>query len=194
MNLTPWPPLRTRTSPPAPLHQVERGVLLLALLLSACVVDSSVPRDAQLTCAVDEDCPGGWTCVDDLCRPEGWTPDVAEADEAGEDVTDDGTSDTALSRLEDRLTICTALYDKIKACPAEVKATLGQEIWDLVGDDRDAFAETTCARDLLGDATDKDLNDYLAQVALVGSITCPLFVSVLCDLFPADAGYTTSCP
>ena len=179
---------------------MERGVLLLALLLSACVIDSSVPRDARLTCAADEDCPGGWTCVDDLCRPEGWAPDVAEADAAATDGTDDTPSPSdgeelpELSRWDDRVTICTALYDKIMACPAEVKATLGQEIWNLVGDDRDAFAETTCARDLLGDASDKDLNDYLAQVALVGSITCPLFVSVLCDLFPADAGYTTSCP
>jgi hypothetical protein len=168
-------------------------VLLLALLLSACVVDSSVPRDAQLTCAVDEDCPAGWTCVDDLCRPEGWQPDATTADVDGDAPAGDDAL-PELSRWDDRLTICTALYDKIKACPAEVKATLGQEIWDLVGDDRDAFAETTCARDLLGDATDKDLNDYLAQVALAGSITCPLFVSVLCDLFPADAGYTTGCP
>jgi len=157
------------------------------------VVDTGVPSDARLICSVDEDCPGAWTCVDELCRPAGWAPDVVEPDGAS-DATGDAPGDATVPRMEDRRTICGALYDKIKECPTEVKATLGQDVWDLVGDDRAAFIETTCARDLLETATDKDLDDYLTQVALVGSITCPMFVSVLCDLFPADAGYATNCP
>lgn len=193
-NLTPWPPLRDETSPPTPLRQAERGVLVaLALLLTACVVDTGVPADARLICAVDDDCPGGWRCLDDLCRPEGWAPDAVEPDLAA-DGQDEAGADAALPRIEDRLTICGALYDKIEACPAEVKATLGQAVWDLVGDDRAVFASTTCARELLEDATDQDLDDYLVQVALLGSITCPMFVSVLCELFPDDAGYETACP
>jgi len=193
------PRRRGDLTPRPPLHRWRGGALVaLGLLVSACVVDTGVPSDARLVCAVDADCPGGWTCTDDLCRPAGWAPDTAEPDAVAVDRTGDapGADDAApeLSRWDDRLTVCAALYDKIKACPAEVKATLGQEVWDLVGDDRDAFASTTCARDLLADATDHDLDTYLAEAALLGPATCSFFVSVLCDLFPAHAGYTTNCP
>ena len=169
------------------------AAVALLLVFEACVVDRSVPDDARLTCTADGDCPGGWTCVDDLCRPKGWTPDTTMPDALIAE-TADAAADVVPPRWDDRVTICTALYDKIKLCPTEVKATLGQDVWNLVGDDRDAFVGATCARDLLAEASDSDLDTYLAEAALASSVTCAFFVTVLCDLFPADAGYETSCP
>ena len=162
------------------------------LLLSGCVVDTSVPPDSQLSCSEDAHCPSGWWCdpAADLCRAPGYQAPVQ--DTTTPETTDDAGSE--IPRYEEKRALCAALYDEAADCEDAIRATLSDEIWALLSGERAPFVDQTCPGDLLATFSDEELDDLLALGDLIALATCPMLAQELCDFFTAEAGFETSCP
>ena len=88
------------------------------LAFGACIVDTSIPTDAQLICSEAGQCPSGWTCDEEAqrCRPPDWAPvdavgsggDTGVADGSSRPPVGDAVSDAATAEWEPPAAAATA--------------------------------------------------------------------------------------